>query len=409
MRLRPSERSRWENCSGYPAFRDLLASEGALPEEAPSPYAWRGTVAHAVLAELFERYAKSKWPALTAAWAEDPSESLAWLLNQRGRSYTEEDTGQVCVVDDDMIEDVAFCALAVAKYVREMPDCRMHVELHVGGDDPSEGTADIVLESKHEVRIVDAKFGQGVDVAIENNLQLRTYAVLFVQNRETRKPQRVHLAILQPRRGGVKPSKHDISEFYAWEVALADAQARCQSDRRRLAAGSWCRWCPCAQSCPAIATVFEEAAAYASVPDAVVKPSGALLGERLRVYEDVLKPYADALAGALLSGLEHGQYDDSSGWKRVEKRAQRKWADELETEQWLRIHGLSSDEMHTVKLKSPAQIEKLLKGSQTALMLAETGSLIVKQSSGYTLARVADKRPKEQPVVALGPFPGAMS
>lgn len=402
MRLRPSERSRWENCSGYPAFRDLLASEGALPVEEPSLYAWRGTVAHAVLAELLERYAKSKWPEHTLTWAEDSSESLAWLLDQRGRVYTEESTGQVCVVDDDMLSDVAFCALAVASYVRSMPGCRMHVELHVGGDDPSAGTADVVLESDTEVAVLDAKFGQGVDVAIENNLQLRTYAVLF--EGPDSNFEKVHLAILQPRRGGIKKSVHDASELRHWVGSLNSAQQRCFSPiARRLAAGSWCRWCACAQSCPAIATVFEEAVVYASVPDAAAAPSGAVLGERLRVYEAVLKPYADALAGALLSGLEHGTYDDSSGWKRVEKRAQRKWADEAAVVVWFSARGYGQAELYDRKLKTPAKLEKHLNGDAKTAM----SSLVVKESSGYTLAPVADRRPKEKPLVALGPFPGA--
>ena len=57
--------------------------------------------------------------------------------------------------------------------------------------------------------------------------------------------------------------------------------------------------------------------------------------------------------------------------------------------------GVAESELMTTELKSPAQVEKVLKKSKLAL----PDDLIVAISSGHTLADEADARP---PVVLIG-------
>jgi hypothetical protein len=83
--------------------------------------------------------------------------------------------------------------------------------------------------------------------------------------------------------------------------------------------------------------------------------------------------------------LESGE--SVPGWARKPKRATRRWKDEGETLRWL-TEDLEADEQEIFdrKLKSPAQIEKLV--GKTAV----PDDLIVAQSSGFNLCRDSDPK-----------------
>jgi hypothetical protein len=76
------------------------------------------------------------------------------------------------------------------------------------------------------------------------------------------------------------------------------------------------------------------------------------------------------------------------GWKLVEKRATKKWADELDAEEYLSRH-LEETEYLTTKIITPTQATKLLEKQGVAL--AE--EFLSKKEGGLTLAKDSDKRP----------------
>ena len=77
------------------------------------------------------------------------------------------------------------------------------------------------------------------------------------------------------------------------------------------------------------------------------------------------------------------------GWKLVPKRATRRWRDEGQAVVELQALGLCEDELIARKLKSPAQVEKLL-GFKGKRGIAD---LVVAVSGGTTLAPETDPRP----------------
>ena len=81
------------------------------------------------------------------------------------------------------------------------------------------------------------------------------------------------------------------------------------------------------------------------------------------------------------------------GQKLVEKRPTRKWADEEKLVAFLKEKGLFDEEIYQQKLKSPAQIEKLVGKKELP------ADLVVKKSSGYKLAPSSDP----SPAIAAGP------
>jgi hypothetical protein len=152
-----------------------------------------------------------------------------------------------------------------------------------------------------------------------------------------------------------------------------------------LASGDHCKFCPAAAvpgRCPAIAEKQQALARVEFAP--MVDYDPAKLAQALAdipAVEGRIKAirefaYAEAEAGRA-----------PPGWKLVEKRATRKWACS-EADLIGITAGMGIDLFDPRKLKSPAQIEKLLP-KEARSILAE---LTVKESSGHTLAPAEDKR-----------------
>jgi hypothetical protein len=102
----------------------------------------------------------------------------------------------------------------------------------------------------------------------------------------------------------------------------------------------------------------------------------------------MLEAYIKQVREFAYGEAEHGRCPP--GWKLVQKRATRRWRDEHSALQLLsEKFKLSAPELcEEPKLKSPAQVEKLLaKGARGALT-----DLVSAESSGFTLAPESDPR-----------------
>jgi hypothetical protein len=85
--------------------------------------------------------------------------------------------------------------------------------------------------------------------------------------------------------------------------------------------------------------------------------------------------------------LENGQ--TVPGFKLVPKRGTRQWVDENQVHNWYSAQLLDVNNIYERKLKSPAQMEKVLKKHKIEL----PPELVVSVSSGSTLAPESDSRP----------------
>ena len=401
MHLRPSERSRWSRCSGYPAFQALLSS--VLPADKPSVHAWRGTVGHAICEEMLQPVVRMT-PANRYAWSCDPSHTLIHVGGCAGRVYIHPEYSDVeYIVDAELITHIRTYLVAVANILQELgPKADARIEWGVSVSSVLGGTADAVIWTESRLVIVDAKFGQGVDVAAKNNQQLQCYAVAVHKALRTQSIEYVDLVIVQPALGGVKCSEHDISELHVWEVNIERETDRCKSSSRTLVAGSWCRWCPCVLRCPAQQKVLEEAVAVAEVPTVARSNRYDVLGEQLRRYEDVLLPYGKALRDQLHFALTLGACTTAeTGWELVEKRSSRTWVHADAVLDLLQQHGVNTDDVFEHTLFSPAKLEKYIKRHGVSVDLAPLWS---QKPSGTVLRRVGSA-PKLPVIRGVGALP----
>ena len=181
-----SAASRFMACPGS------IALSGQAPSEKPSPYAEEGTFAHAVAAEALETSARSTTAAI--------GKVIGFL--DHGESKKREITAEISKAVDVYLE-------AVWDEFDLDPDAVIEVEqgfaLDLDAAEPGEvfGTNDALVYSpaRRKLTIFDYKHGTGVMVDVEDNTQLKFYAIGAMQGhpewdvRETWEPT-AHLCFI---------------------------------------------------------------------------------------------------------------------------------------------------------------------------------------------------------------------
>lgn len=285
----------------------------------------------------------------------------------------------------------------------------------------SGGTADAVVYFPDEklLEVVDLKGGRGVVVDVNDNKQLRTYAVGAMLANKGLAVDRIRSTIVQPRAphkdGRIRSEEYDVIDLLEWTSELLEKMqasktaqttyATITGDLTRekwadayLTPGDHCKFCPAAGFCPKLQ---QKAMAEAGVwfddlnqPQLSNTPAD-LSSERLAAVLDAAEMIEDylkacrALAHSLVdSGVPVGNYI------LVEKIGRRKFKCDDEDqvkEQIFLLTGLKDEDVYNKpKLRSPAQLEKVL-GAKKKGLIAE---LIETPVTGTNLVR-ADKTTRE--------------
>jgi hypothetical protein len=249
------------------------------------------------------------------------------------------------------------------------------------------------------LEVVDYKNGAGVVVEIEGNVQTRYYglgaALTLAKGREI---DQVKMTIIQPNAphadGVIRTETIDAIELMNFAADLLAAARKTLDPDAPLVPGKHCRFCPASAVCPAQRKQVQALAQVAfeampldvpPAPETLPPDMFADILQKLPILED----WATAMRAHALRELEAGR--EVPGFKLVPRRPTRKWASETEAAAVIANELMvEDDEMYNRKLKSPAQIEKIV-GKKNL-----PADLVVKESSGYTLAPDSDKRPAVQ-------------
>lgn len=262
------------------------------------------------------------------------------------------------------------------------------------------GTSDAArLGTDDVLSVYDLKLGKGKGVEVTGNRQLAYYALGVIGTLPESlqaKIKKIELVVVQPRRahrdGPVRRWETTPTDLLDFTQDLVDAAKNARSKQPDFKAGDHCKFCRAAGTCKTLANLAAHTAQMDFDDDpAPIPPED--LGEKemadildkadiIEAWIKAVRARADALANA---GA------DIPGWKLVDKRATRRWSaeDQNTTAQTLLFDfGLDESSIFSQKLKTPAQIEKMLpKGDRKAL-----AGLYDKESSGKKLARVTDPR-----------------
>ncbi len=257
------------------------------------------------------------------------------------------------------------------------------------------GTVDLLGKFKNgPILNLDWKFGDGVPVSVEGNMQLGFYAgcALYSEDPEiidmlgSTEAVTIIFAIVQPRRGVEGPCYELWETTDEWvedflDLAL-EGYNQAISDDAPIKAGSHCRWCDAKPICPAKQAIIGEA--ESTRPESMDATSLAKLMDKADELEDWVKSVRKLLRTELDNGAT------VPGWKLVPKRASRVYTDQVKA-QGVLVRQLKTEAAHKPReIISPAQAEKKLGKQKYSKLLSKYVTLV---SSGDTLAKDDDPRP----------------
>ena len=116
------------------------------------------------------------------------------------------------------------------------------------------GTADVVILSKHAIRVIDLKFGKGVPVHAQDNPQLRLYALGAYSKFKEEYPdiKEVSYTIHQPRLDSISSDGTTIAKLVDWANYFVKPKAKkAWSGAGEFLPGEWCQFCRAKAQCRA--------------------------------------------------------------------------------------------------------------------------------------------------------------
>lgn len=331
----PSQLHRIMRCPGS------VARCEQMPAEEESPYAAEGTLLHAHMAEAMDL-----WPEPYVPDTENPEHRQLIL---------------------ECLEHISDIIGGLTVPWSMLNDCKVYM-----ADVDCEGTLDLCLYDANNLHVIDFKFGGGVEVSPVDNEQLMAYAqgALRALMSMHRRPPNIMLHIMQPRLNnfsGYAPGDEEMEQF---RVDLRDTIARINIGIAPIVPGEkQCKWCLARGVCKERLEQLHNNAVVAlssvtDTPTAAWKMSIEDLAKILATKQSVATAFGNIeqyLKREMLAGTK------VPGFKLVTGRSSRAWKDDADAFSVAEAVNAGRtkaflDEMTLMetKLKSPAQVEKLL-------------------------------------------------
>jgi hypothetical protein len=183
-----------------------------------------------------------------------------------------------------------------------------------------------------------------------------------------------------------------VAELLDWaeKVVKPAAENACKGEGQ-YKAGGHCKFCPHAGRCRTLTKVCTEYVETHSLRVALPVLAPHEVAEVLQMETLVTLWLKRVKAQAMTTLLDGGEIP---GYKVVEGRASRNWADELEVAQELERQGFSREDYTKTEVLSVAQMEKALGKKKVAELLS---GHILKTPGAPTVAPMSDKRPAYSP------------
>lgn len=253
------------------------------------------------------------------------------------------------------------------------------------------GTGDCILIGGDTLHVIDFKYGKGVPVKAEGNPQMKLYAAGALREYGILYPiTKIRMHIVQPRIDHDNEGLIYRNELESWLDVVVKPKAKLAWDGEGEFCpdpdpNGGCRWCKIRATCRARAEQNLELAKeeFKLPPELSTEEVGSILKQA----QD-LKAWAADLESWALKELLQGRC--VPGWKAVEGRSNREFADQEKAFQILARSGIIEEEMLYVrKPHSLTEIEKLIGKKEFRELLADQ---VVKPPGKPKLAPESDKR-----------------
>lgn len=223
------------------------------------------------------------------------------------------------------------------------------------------GTADVVILSKHIIRVIDLKFGKGVPVSALDNTQLRLYALGAWAKFKEEYPdiREVSYTIHQPRLDSISTDGTTIAKLVDWANYFVKPKAKkAWSGAGEFLPGDWCQFCRAKAQCRARSDFNTELAKqeFKAPPLLTEEEVSEVLvkAQQLKTWVNDVEEFA------LTRAVDQGVVPP--GFKLGTTKTHRKISDTALAAAVLIEKGLPSDSIwEAPKLKSLATLEKINK------------------------------------------------
>lgn len=233
------------------------------------------------------------------------------------------------------------------------------------------GTADVVILSKHSIRVIDLKFGRGIPVSAVDNTQLRLYALGAYSKFKEEYPEikEVEYVIHQPRLDSISSDGTSITRLLDWANYFVKTKAKkAWAGSGEFLPGEHCQFCRAKAQCRARSDFNNEIAKLEFRAPALLTDEEIAL-----VYERAgsLTTYAnDVIAYVTEKAVKENVIP--KGYKLTTTKTHRKIGDEALAADTLIKKGFNKDDIFKPSsLKSIAQLEKLGQKGQVASILSD--------------------------------------
>lgn len=370
-RLSASGSHRWLACP--PSAR--------LEEQFPassSSYAEEGTLAHSV-AELTVRYYLNE---ITEADFENK------LDEYKKEKYFTEEMRECAVAYAKFVIDRLIAAKATCPDPIVILETRLDFSKYVPG---GFGTGDCLIIAEPVLEVIDFKYGKGVRVEASDNSQMQLYGLGALNEfGDLYDIETVRMTIFQPRLSGTfDTADKTVKALTTWATKTVKPRAKLADQGKGDFAPSeeTCRFCRAKNQCRA--RTEENLKLFDDSPDPLLisLDEAADILKKAGDIESWLKDLKELVSKALTQG------EAVEGWKMVEGRSVRKFADEDKVVAAMREAGIEDAMLFERKLISLTQMEKDFGKKRVGEILKD---LIVKPKGAPTLAPESDKRPAYQ-------------
>lgn len=364
--LSASGSSRWLVCTKSASMERGI-------QDRTSTFAEEGTFAH----ELSELYFAQMYQGMTKRTFNSKLKKM-----KENEYYSDELLGYV----EEYVDLVAE-RINGAKARDENADLMFEERLDLSDYVPgSFGTGDVVFYADGVVEIIDLKFGKGIEVSAENNSQLRLYGLgalaIFDMIEDVRE---VSMTIIQPRLDNISTEVLSADELRKWGTEYVKPRAEMAwNGEGEFVPGDHCRFCKIKATCKA------RADKQLNMPNKLKDPYLLTPAEIADILfqADELKKWAGDVQDFALEKAQNGEEFD--GWKVVEGRSNRKYADDKKALDKLKSAYDITKITEPVQLLSISKLEKVI-GKKT--LTDKLGELIIKPQGKPTLVPESDKRP----------------
>lgn len=387
-KLSPSASARWLNCPG-----SVAALEAMDLEWTSSPYADEGTNVHT----LCEHYLQGRF--------DDPADLIGTVYKGDASPFE---------VTPKIAENVEIWKSYIYEHVKPTDSVFAERKVHLFYREEDTGTADCVAfnEETKTLHVFDYKNGQGVFVPVENNTQLRVYAISAMLEFEVLFDiEKIMYHVVQPNKQNCEGEEMTLEEADAFIKSTCKSADLIGSGKPmpRVAGEKQCLWCDYKHTCKEyqqfnldlIGMDFEDL----SDPEAAPEPDpveGDM--ERLAIIyskKKMIESWLKSVEAKIFSELE-ADPEAVPGYKLVEGNPKRCWVEDVEADliKFFRSKGIKKDEYMPPKLITAPQSITLLKARKsTAKSIEKLNSYITKTKPKLSIAPESDKRPAVTPAI----------